>query len=79
MVIFTFIGAGEGSRNPISSLENLHTNRCTTPAIYNSRAKIFQIGVFSERSAIIDRASEEKRQDGRFWPEIWGGIPGLNR
>ena len=25
-------GAGEGSRNPISSLENLHTNRCTTPA-----------------------------------------------
>ncbi len=27
-------GAGEGSRNPISSLENLHTNRCTTPAAY---------------------------------------------
>jgi inosine triphosphate pyrophosphatase len=25
-------GAGAGNRTPISSLENLHTNRCTTPA-----------------------------------------------
>ncbi len=33
MLIFTFIGAGRENRTLISSLENLHTNHCTIPAV----------------------------------------------
>ena len=29
-----YFGAGAENRTPISSLENSHTNRCTTPARY---------------------------------------------
>ena len=35
------IGAGAENRTPISSLENLHTNRCTTPAsLYHCSRKM---------------------------------------
>ena len=30
--VTSVIGAGRENRTPISSLENLHTNRCTIPA-----------------------------------------------
>ncbi len=34
-------GAGAENRTPISSLENLHTNRCTTPAsLYHCSRKM---------------------------------------
>ena len=33
-MLYIKIGAGAENRTPISSLENLHTNRCTTPASY---------------------------------------------
>ena len=41
MAPFNLNGAGEGSRNPISSLENLHTNRCTTPAYIDNVPAIY--------------------------------------
>ena len=40
------LGAGGGNRTPVPSLENLYTNRCTTPA----RAKTTGVSVAANRA-----------------------------